>query len=116
MLSYTPRQSFSLPFLLGILDRQENDEWLIQRQTAKVDTCVREMVWAQIEKAMRQEGSAIYPDMTYEEFEQYFYPEEEFHLNEAGDLVFFITEGIIAPQEAGHFFFTITMEELLDEI
>lgn len=106
----------SLPFLLGILDRQENDEWLIQRQTAKVDTCVREMVWAQIEKAMRQEGSAIYPDMTYEEFEQYFYPEEEFHLNEAGDLVFFITEGIIAPQEAGHFFFTITMEELLDEI
>ncbi len=106
----------SLPFLLGILDRQENDEWLIERQTAKVDDCVRELVWAQIEKAMRQEGSAIYQDMTFEEFEQYCYPEEEFYLNEEGDLVFFITEGIIAPQEVGHFFFTITMEELLDEL
>lgn len=106
----------SLPFLLGILDRQENDEWLIQRQTAKVDACVREMVWAQVEKAMRQEGSAIYPDMTFEEFEWCFYPEEEFYLNEAGDLVFFIQEGTIAPREAGHFVFTITMEELLDEI
>ena len=106
----------SLPFLLGILDRQENDEWLIQRQTAKVDACVREMVWAQIEEAMRQEGSAIYPDMTFEEFEECFYPEEDFYLNEAGDLVFFIQEGTIAPREAGHFVFTITMEELLDEI
>ena len=106
----------SLPFLLGVLDRQENDEWLIDRQTAKVDACVRELVWTQIENAMRREDSAIYPDMTFEEFEQYFFPEEEFHLNEEGDLVFFLTEGIIAPQEAGHFFFTITLEELLDEL
>ncbi len=106
----------SLPYLLGILKDNETDEWYIERQTAKADDCARDMVWALIEKDMKQEGSAIYDDLTFEEFEWGFYPEEDFFLNDGGDFVFFIQEGIIAPQEAGQFFYTVSMDDMLDEI
>ncbi len=106
----------SLPYLLGLLDADETDEWLMDRQTAKADNCAREMVWALIEKDMAKTDSAIYPDMTFEDFQWSFYPEEDFFLNEEGDLVFFLQEGSIAPQEAGLFFYTISVEDMLDEI
>lgn len=106
----------SLPYLLELLDADETDEWYIERQTAKADDCVREMVWALIEKDMKAEGSLIYEDMTYEEFESGFYPEEDFFLDAEGNFVFFIQEYMIAPREAGQFFYTISMEDLLDEI
>lgn len=106
----------SLPYLLGVIEQGETDEWLIDRQTAKVDTCARDLVWFLVERAMKQENSQIYPDMTLEEFEWGFYPEEDFFLDAEGNFVFFVQEGVIAPQEAGHFFFTVTLDELLDEI
>ena len=106
----------SLPYLLGVLKQGETDEWLIERQTAKVDSCAREMVWALIEQDMKQPGSPIYGDLTLEEFEWGFYPEEDFYLDEEGNFVFFVQEGIIAPFDAGQFFYTITLEELQDEI
>ena len=106
----------SLPYLLGVLAQGETDEWLIDRQTAKVDSCAREMVWALIEKDMAQADSPIYDDLTLEEFEWGFYPEEDFFLDAEGRFVFFIQEGIIAPSEAGQFFYTVTLEDLLDEI
>ena len=106
----------SLPYLLGVIEDGETDEWLIDRQIAKVDACAREMIWGLIEKDMKQDGSLIYEDMTLEDFEWGFYPEEDFYLDEAGNFVFFIQEGVIAPAEAGQFFYTITLEDLLDEI
>ncbi|MBR6668257.1 MAG: DUF3298 domain-containing protein [Clostridia bacterium] len=106
----------SLPRLLGILKPDESDEWLIQRQTDKVDNCTRELVWSRIEADMKKPDSPIYPDMTMEEFEWCFYPEEDFYLDADGNLVFFIQEGMIAPPEAGILVYVITMEELLDEI
>ncbi len=106
----------SLPYLLGLLKDNETDEWYIERQTAKADACARELVWALIEKDMKQEGSLIYPDITFEEFEWGFYPEEDFFLNDDGDLVFFLQEGVIAPAEAGQFFYTVSMDDMLDEI
>lgn len=106
----------SLPYLLGVIEQGETDEWLIERQTAKADTCARDMVWALVEDAMGEEGSLIYADLAYEEFEWGFYPEEDFYLDEEGNFVFFIQENIIAPTEAGQYFFTVSLDELLDEI
>jgi len=106
----------SLPYLLGVIKQGETDEWLIDRQTAKVDACARDMVWFLVERAMKQENSPIYPDMTLEEFEWGFYPEEDFFLDEEGNFVFFVQEGVIAPAEAGQFFFPVTLDELLDEL
>lgn len=106
----------SLPYLLGIIDDDETDEWLIDRQIAKADACAREMVWALIEKDMRKDGCLIYEGLTFEEFEWGFYPEEDFYLDAEGNFVFFLQEGVIAPYEAGQFFYTITLNELLDEI
>ena len=106
----------SLPYLLGTIEDGETDEWLIERQIAKTDACVRDMVWALIEQDMKKEGSPIYEDMTFEEFEWGFFPEEDFYLDEEGRFVFFVQEGMIAPYEAGQFFYTITLEDLLDEI
>ena len=106
----------ALPHLLGVIKPGETDEWLIERQTAKVDACVRDMVWFQVERAMKQENSPIYSDMTLEEFEWGFYPEEDFYLDSEGNFVFFVQEGVIAPAEAGQFFFSFTLDELLDEI
>lgn len=104
----------SLPYLLGLMKPGETDEWYVDRQTLKANTCAREMVWTQIEKDMK--AGVIYDDLTFEEFEWGFYPEEDFYLDEEGNFVFFIQENVIAPQEAGQFFFTISMDEILDEI
>ena len=106
----------SLPYLLGLMDDVETDEWYIERQTAKADACAREMVWALIEQAMLDPELQVYEDLTFEEFEWGFYPEEDFFLDKEGSFVFFLQDGVIAPQEAGPFFFTISLDELLDEI
>lgn len=106
----------SLPYLLGLVEASENDEWLLDRQTAKTEACAREMVWAMIEQAMAEDDSPIWRDTTMETLEWVFYPEEDFYLDEAGQLVFFLQENTIAPTEAGEFFFPILMEDMLDEL
>ncbi len=106
----------SLPYLLGLMEQGETDEWYIDRQTAKADACVRDMVWWQIEEAMKDPSLMIWEDLTFEELEWSFYPEEDFYLNEEGNFVFFLQENVIAPTEAGQFFFPLTLDELLDEI
>ncbi len=106
----------SLPYLLGIVRDNETDEWLINRQTEKADDCAREMIWALIEEDMRNADQGIYEDLTFEEFEWGFYPEEDFYMDAEGHFVFFIQEGIIAPTEAGQFFYVIPVEDMRDEI
>lgn len=106
----------SLPYLLDLVTDDSSDEWLIDRQIAKADACVRDLVWAMVKKDMKQPDSVVYDDMTAEEFEFGFFPEEDFYLDAEGNFVFFIQEDIIAPREAGQFFYTISLEDLLDEI
>lgn len=106
----------SLPYLLELVTDDSADEWLIDRQIAKADACVRDMVWALIEEDMDKPDSQIDPDRAEEEFENAFYPEEDFYLDAEGNFVFFIQEDIIAPKKAGQFFYTITLEDLLDEL
>lgn len=101
----------SLPYLLGILKHDETDEWYLDRQIEKANACVRGMVWAMVE-----DDPAIYEDMTEEEFGYIFYPEEDFYLDAEGRFVFFMQEGTVAPEEAGVLTYTLTLEEILDEI
>ena len=76
----------SLPYLLGILTQDGKvDTWLQDRQTAKADNCVRELVWAEIERMMKSGGVPFYDGLTFEELEAAFYPEEDFYLDENGD-------------------------------
>ncbi|MBQ8201830.1 MAG: hypothetical protein IJZ74_08690 [Clostridia bacterium] len=106
----------SLPILLGILKADETDEWYKERQTAKADACVRGLVWDRLQEMQSDGTIALYEDLTYEEFEACFYPEEDFYLDENGNPLFFLLPGSVAPEDAGEFLITITMEELLDEI
>lgn len=103
----------NLPVLLGLLDADETDEWLMNRQTGKADKAVREMVW---EKLQISSSITLYDDLTYEEFEAGFYPEEDFFLTDAGDPCFFLQSGTVAPQEQGEVLITIPLDELLDEL
>ncbi len=106
----------SLPRLLGILEDQEADTWMQDRQTAKANDLVWQMVWEVIE-SQRTSGTVAYnADVTYEQLTQEFYPEEDFYLDEKGDPVFFIQAGTIAQEEAGVLLFPFSLEELKDEL
>ncbi len=102
----------SLPYLLGILEPNETDDWYLDRQIAKADKCARELVW----EMLTDMDIPLHDDMTFEEFEYNFYPEEDFYLNAAGDVVFYLPQGIMAPAEYGVIECVVPMETLLDEI
>lgn len=104
----------NLPVFMGLLDAGETDEWLLTRQTNKADKLVRELVWAR----MQADGAAmgLYDDLTYEEIEAGFYPEEDFFLNAQGELCFFFQAGAVAPEEQGLITFTFPLWYLLDEL
>lgn len=102
----------NLPVLLGLLDARETDEWLMNRQTGKADRHARELVWARLTED--ESGYAVYEDLTFEEFEGTFYPEEDFYLGDAGMLCFFLQSGAVGPEEQGEVVVRVTVEELLD--
>ncbi len=108
-------QIVNLPVFLGVLDAAETDEWLMNRQTAKINQCAREMVW---DRLLAGSGSAytLYDDLTPEEFEASFYPEEDFFLTEDGSLCFFLQAGVVAPEDQGEIRIIIGIDELLDEL
>lgn len=106
----------SLPYMAGLLKENETDEWLLERQTNKADNCVRSMVWKAMMKQQTNGIIPIYEDLTYEEFEAGFYPEEDFYLTEDGAFAFYLQPGSVAPEEEGLLVYVITMEDLLDEL
>ena len=106
----------SLPYMLDILDADETDTWLLDRQTAKADALVRTLVWDVIQDQLADGSVAYYDDLTQETFENNFYPEEDFYLDAEGNLIFFLQEGTVAPVTEGVLYFPFTLEELLDEI
>lgn len=106
----------SLPYYLGLLDEDDTDEWYQTRQVNKADACVREMVWDKLQQMALDGQIALYDDLVFEELEAGFYPEEDFYLNEAGDPVFYLYAGSVAPEEYGDVLITLPLEDLLDEI
>ena len=104
----------TLPQLLGILAADENDVWLQDRQTAKADALVREMVWDMIESNLS--GIDYDAGFTEEELSAVFFPEEDFYMDETGNPVFFLQPGVAAPEDAGLLTFPIPLEDILDEL
>ena len=107
-------KTYSLPKVLGILSSDESDEWLQDRQTAKADNLVREMVWAMIEE--NEDGVEYDPTFTEEALSHVLFPEEQFYLDENGDPVFYLQPGTAAPESAGLLVFPISLEDILDEM
>lgn len=103
----------NLPRLLGLLDDQETDEWLLDRQTAKANTLIYELVWKRIQK---NTDIAWYEDLTLEALTWEFYPEEDFYLDAQGNPVFFLQPGSAAPFAAGWITFPLTLEEIHDDL
>ncbi|MBR3763047.1 MAG: hypothetical protein IKK57_00675 [Clostridia bacterium] len=101
----------SLPVFMGILDPEETDDWYMNRQTRKADDLVRGLVWADI-----QASDLCYDDLTFEELEASFYPEEDFFLTQNGDVCFYFQPGLIAPEEEGLMTFSYPLWLLLDEM
>lgn len=108
-----PDSTVALPYLLGILSNGNNDTWLQDRQTDKADSIVRELVWEQL---INGESSSLYDWVTEEYFQEVFYPEEDFYLNENGNPVFFVLPGEIASEESGLLTFEIDLEDIMDEM
>jgi len=105
----------NLPVLIGLLKPEETDEWLLTRQTNKADTYARDLVWARLQDG---NGGAytLYSDLTREEFDASFYPEEDFFLTPEGDLCFFLQAGIAAPETDGELQIVVTISDLLNEM
>ena len=107
-----PGSSVALPYLLGLLESDENDTWLQDRQTARADALVRDMVW---ERLQATEGPALYEDMERESLEYFFFPEEDFYLDEEANPVFYLQPGF-AEDSDRLLTFPISVEEILDEM
>ena len=106
--------TMTLPQLLGILATDENDTWLQDRQTARAEKLIREMVWDRMRE--NKDGIPFYSDFVEEDLEHYFFPEEDFYLDETADPVFFLQPGIAAPESAGLIVVPLSLEEILDEM
>lgn len=106
----------SLPYLLGLLEADENDTWMQDRATAKANELVYGLVWSIIEEQKAEGIIAYYDDLTREELEAQFYPEEDFYLDENGNPVFYVQPSYIASSAEGVLTFPFTLEELLDEL
>ncbi len=109
-----PGSSVALPYLLGILDSDETDTWLQERQTARADELVRSLVWQALEENRQELG--IWDDYTKEYFSAVFYPEEDFYLDESGNPVFYLEPGSAADLSRGLLTFPIPLEDILDEM
>ena len=110
----TPGQTWTLPRLLGTLGQTENDTWLQDRQTGKADALLVDMVWDMIED--NEQNIDYYPSFSKEELSHVFFPEENFYLDETGNPVFYIEPGVAAPETAGLLTFSISLEDILDEL
>lgn len=107
-------QTYTLPELLGILTLNENDVWKQDRQRAKADTLLREMVWKMIED--NPDGIEYDDHYTEDNLASDFFPEEQFYLDENGNPVFFLQPGVAADESVGLLKFPISLEEILDEL
>ena len=103
--------AISLPYLLGLLDSNEEDEWLRERQTSRSEEAVRRLVWNSLKE--KQDGE-LRPELK-EELEFVFFPEEDFYLNEDGSPVFYLQPGIVDESDV-LMTFPFTIEEILDEM
>ena len=108
----------SLPKLLGIVDAGESDEWLEDRQSRRVWEALCRLVWEAVEA--NPNGIGFYPDLEEEDLEYIIDPvislDQDFYMDDRGNLVFFVLPGRLAPEDAGLITFTFTLADLKDEL
>ena len=107
-----PGSSVALPYLLGLLESEESDTWLQNRQTGKADDAVRKMVW---ERLRKMDGIEIREDLQEEDLEYVFFPEEDFYLDETGEPVFYLQPGF-ADDSTRLVTIPISVDDILDEM
>ena len=107
-----PGSSVALPYLLGLLESEESDTWLQNRQTGKADDAVRKMVW---ERLREMDGIEIREDLQEEDLEYVFFPEEDFYLDETGEPVFYLQPGF-ADDSTRLVTIPISVDDILDEM
>ena len=104
---YTGKQ-LNLSQILG-LEQEEGGESVAKQM-------VFDLLWQMIETEM-QNPDNDYPDgLSRTDLEQVFSPEEDFYLDENGNIVFFIQAGEIAGDIAGILRFPFSSAELLSEM
>ena len=108
----------SLPNLLGLLEDGGSDEWLEERQTMKVWKALCSLVWDAVRA--NPGGTEYREDLEKEDLEILIDPvlslDQDFFLDESGNIVFFILPGRIAPESAGLLTFAFSPDEILDEL
>ena len=109
-----PSSKYTLPKLLGILNAQENEEWVQEHQNEKANETVRGLIWDMIQD--NEQEIPFYSDYTEEYLAEDLNPEEDYYLDEDGEPVFYINPGIAAPEESGLLTFPLTLEEIDDEL
>ena len=97
---------------LGILKGGESDTWLENRQTSKVNACVRGLVL----EFLRSSGSVPEEDLDPGLLEAGFFPDEDFYLDETGEPVFFIQGGLLTEDPLVPLFIPLTRSRILDEL
>ena len=109
-----PGLSVALPYLLGLLESGETDTWLQDRQTAKADALVRELVWDSLEERNGKDLQ-LYEDLEEETLEYGFFPEEDFYLDETENPVFYLQPGMVEDSDR-MITVPVSIEEILDEM
>lgn len=102
----------ALPYLLGLLENDETDQWLQDRQKEKADRLLREMVWERLPEAT---GGLVPEDLDEETFGYAFFPEEDFYLDGTGNPVFYLQPGV-AEDSDRLVTIPISIEEIMDEM
>ena len=97
-----PGQVVTLPTMLSFDDDTA--------ATRVIDT-VYDLVWEVIEEQL--DSGEFYEGLTQEDMFAEFYPEEDFYLDESGNIVFFIQPGMISIEAAGLLSFPFAPEEIL---
>ncbi len=108
----------SLPRLLGLVQDGESDEWLEDRQTMKVWDALCTLILDAVRE--NPDGKDFRTDLGKEDLEILLDPvlslDQDFWMDEDGNVVFFILPGRIAPESAGLETFVFSPEEILDEL
>ena len=110
-----PGSTVTLPYLLGLLEKKDNDTWLQDRQTQKAESITRELVWEALQEKVDAGELVLFDDIDEDYLTDNFFPEEAYYLDENGDPVFFFQPGWIAGPEYGLIELPVALETLCDE-
>ncbi len=109
-----PGTSCTLSHILGLVEIGETDNWIGDRQDSKVREAVYTLIWDRIQK--NAEGVAYHKDLVREDVDSLLIAEQDFWLDASGNPVFFILPGWAADESEGLLTFSVSLEEIDDEI